>query len=175
MTVYRFDGKTPTAAPSSWTAPTATLIGDVTLCDHASVWFNAVLRGDCDAITVGRCTNIQDLTMCHADYGVPLHIGDRVTVGHNCVIHGCRIEDDCLIGMGAVVMNKGVIGRGSIVAAGSVILDKTRIPPFSLVAGAPGVVKKQLDEKVIKAIQASADHYVLSSEEYRSGRLEKVE
>ena len=174
MSIYRFNEKSPQLDPTAYVAPGATLIGDVTLAANASVWFNCVLRGDCDAIIVGENSNIQDLTMCHADYDVPLVIGKGVTIGHNCVIHGCRIEDDCLIGMGAVVMNRAVIGRGSIVAAGTVVLEKTVIPPFSLVTGVPGKIKSQMDESMIEILRLPAENYAQRAVDYTSDKFEKI-
>lgn len=174
MPVYRFKDKTPRMDASAYLAPGATLIGDVTLEKNASVWFNCVLRGDCDAITVGEDSNIQDLTMCHADYDIPLVIGKRVTIGHNCVIHGCRIEDDCLIGMGAVVMNNAVIGHGSIVAAGTVVLENTEIPPFSMVTGVPGKIKRRMEEDIVEILRLPADNYARRAEDYAGNDFEKI-
>jgi len=174
MSIYRFNEKSPQLDPTAYVAPGATLIGDVTLAANVSVWFNCVLRGDCDAIIVGENSNIQDLTMCHADYDVPLVIGKGVTIGHNCVIHGCHIEDDCLIGMGAVVMNHAVIGRGSIVAAGTVVLEKTVIPPFSLVTGVPGKIKSQMDESMIEILRLPAENYAQRAVDYTSDKFEKI-
>ena len=174
MSIYRFKKKTPHISPSAYLAPGATLIGDVTLAENTSVWFNCVLRGDCNAIIVGENTNIQDLTMCHSDYDVPLIIGKGVTIGHSCVIHGCRIEDDCLIGMGAMVMNHAVIGRGSIVAAGAVVLEKTIIPPFSLVTGLPGKIKSQMDESMLELLRLPAENYAQRAMDYASSKFEKI-
>lgn len=155
-----FDGIAPEISPSAFVAPTATLIGDVGIGAGASVWFGSVLRGDRDRIRVGQNTSIQDLTVCHTDEGMPLTIGSGVTVGHRCVLHGCTIEDDCLIGMGAIVMNGAVVGRGSVVAAGATILEKTVIPPFSLVAGVPGKIKRTFSEaEIIPKIAEAAQDY----------------
>ncbi len=159
MPVYALEGIRPVIDPSVYLAPSAAVIGNVTLAAHASVWFNSVLRADSDAIVIGRETNIQDFTMCHVDAGFPLTIGERVTVGHRCVIHGCSVADDCLIGMGAIIMNGARIGRGCIVAAGSVVLENTEIPPFSLVAGVPGAVKRSLQADIIPVINASVEIY----------------
>ena len=175
MPVYRFKNKTPRIDASVYMAPGATVIGDVTLEKNVSIWFNCVLRGDCEAITVGEDSNIQDLTMCHADYGSPLVIGKRVTIGHNCVIHGCRIEDDCLIGMGAVVMNKAVIGHGSIVAAGTVVLQGAEIPPFSMVTGIPGKVKRRMDENVVQMLRMPSNSYAQRAADYSSDDFEKLD
>jgi carbonic anhydrase/acetyltransferase-like protein (isoleucine patch superfamily) len=112
--LFTFNDSVPHIKPSAFIAPTATLIGDVTIGDMASVWYGCVLRGDLARIRVGENTNIQDLTVCHTDKGMPLVIGNGVTVGHRSILHGCTIEDECLIGMGAIIMNGAVVGRGSI-------------------------------------------------------------
>ncbi len=166
MSIYSIDGIVPRIDPDAFIAPNASVIGNVSVGANSSIWFNTVLRADFELIAIGEDTNIQDLTMCHADTGKPLRVGNRVTVGHNSVIHGCTIEDDCLIGMGVVVMNGAVIGRGSIVAAGSVVLENTVIPEYSLVAGAPAKVKKSLDETAVLVMRASADIYKDRSKAY---------
>lgn len=162
---HEFNGIEPEIAPSAFVAPTATLIGNVVIGDGASVWFGSVLRGDLDRIRVGKGTNIQDLTVCHTDAGLPLTIGSGVTVGHRCVLHGCIIEDDCLIGMGAIIMNGAEVGRGSVVAAGATVLEKTVIPPFSLVAGVPGKIKRTFSEAEIipKILEAARDYQELAA------------
>ncbi|WP_291346199.1 gamma carbonic anhydrase family protein [Desulfobacula sp.] len=144
MTLYTYKNNQPELHPTVYVAPTAQIIGNVHIGKKSSIWFQTVIRGDFDKISVGERTNIQDLCMCHADENIPLKIGNGVTIGHRCVIHGCTIEDECLIGMGAVVMNHSVIGKGSIVAAGTVVLEKTIIPPYSLVTGSPGKIKKHM-------------------------------
>lgn len=171
MPIYTFENYHPQISPSAYIAPTATLIGNVTIGENSSIWFNCVLRGDCDAIVIGDNTNIQDMTVCHEDYDRPLHIGNGVTIGHQCVIHGCDIEDDCLIGMGAVVMNGARVGRGSIVAAGSVVLENSEIPPYSLVTGVPGKVKRQMEEDVVELIKLPADNYVQRALDYSSDKF----
>lgn len=168
MSIYRLDQTSPQIDPTAFIAPNATLIGRVRIGKHSSVWFNTVIRADFEAITIGEDTNIQDLTMCHADEGKPLIIGNRVTVGHNCVVHGCTIEDDCLIGMGVVVMNGAIIRTGSIIAAGSVILENTEIPENSLVAGAPGKIKRSLDGDMAQLMTAMAGVYKNRSEAYKT-------
>ena len=125
-----------------------------------------MVRGDEATITIGEDSNIQDLSVCHIDPGKPLVLGDRVTIGHQCVIHGCVIEDDCLIGMGAVVMNGAHIGRGSIVGAGAVVLEDTEIPPFSLVVGSPAKVRKTYDESVLKTINRASTTYMERAQRY---------
>lgn len=166
MPTYSINNQTPSYAASAVVLPGAMVVGNVTLAEETSVWFNAVIRGDSDAITVGARTNIQDLSMLHVDPGQPLIIGENVTVGHRAILHGCHIESLCIIGMGAVVMNGAHIGRGSIVAAGSVVLENTYCPPFSLIAGIPATVKKHLSEEMAEVIHASADVYVEKSRTY---------
>jgi len=168
MTIYAYKDYHPQLHPSVYIAPTAQIIGDVSIDKDSSVWFGTIVRGDSDTITIGERTNIQDLTMCHADENVPLTIGNDVTVGHRCIIHGCTIEDDCLIGMGAIIMNHAVIGKGSVIAAGSVVLENTIIPPYSMVAGSPGKIKKSLKDHpdMRKEIQRMAKIYVENGQSY---------
>ena len=128
--------------------------------ENSSVWFNTVLRGDMENISIGDESNIQDLSMGHADPGFPLVLGNRVTIGHHCVVHGCRIEDDCLIGMGAILMNGVKIGRGSIVGAGAVVLEGTEVPPFSMIAGSPAKVRKTYEESILEDIRGMSQIYV---------------
>ncbi|MFC7404195.1 gamma carbonic anhydrase family protein [Georgenia alba] len=146
MPLIDLEGLRPVVDEDAWVAPTATVIGDVTLAAEASVFYGCVLRADLDRIHVGEGSNIQDGTVIHADPGHPAHVGAGVSVGHRAVIHGCTIEDDCLIGMGAVVMNGATIGAGSLVAAGAVVLQGVQVPPGSLVAGVPGKVVRTLDD-----------------------------
>lgn len=171
MAIYRLNDHTPSIHQTAYIAPNATIVGNVTIGEKSSIWFNCVLRADCDAIVIGKNSNIQDMTMCHEDFGKPLTIGDGVTIGHKCVIHGCTIEDNCLIGMGSIVMNGVKIGRGSIVAAGTVVLENTEIPPFSLVAGIPGKIKRQFDETVLELIKLGEDVYSERAQEYASDKL----
>lgn len=173
MTRYSYNTLAPECHPTVFIAPTAQIIGDVRIEKHASVWFHSVLRGDLATIRIGERTNIQDLTVCHADEHIPLTIGSGVTIGHRSVIHGCTIEDDCLIGMGAIVMNQAVIGRGSVIAAGAVVLEKTVIPPYSLVTGSPGKIKKTYrDRKAIeKAINTMSESYIKSAQTFGQPRL----
>ena len=165
-----FNGNRPMVDTSAFIAPTASLIGDVAIAGGASVWFGCVLRGDVDRIQVGKNSNIQDLTICHTDKGLPLSVGNGVTVGHRCILHGCSVKDGCLIGMGAIIMNGAVVGRGSIVAAGAIILENTVIPPFSLVAGIPGEIKRPLSEdEVLPKTAETARTYRELAAKYMSG------
>ncbi len=173
MPLYSYKQNCPLVHPSVFIAPGAQIIGDVRIGRDSSVWFQSVIRGDLDQIHIGEGTNIQDLCVCHADENVPLKIGDGVTVGHRCVIHGCTIEDGCLIGMGAVVMNRAVIGQGSVVAANALVLENTVIPPYSLVTGSPGSVKKTYGEKdqIRKKTGMMAQSYMENAANYRSEKI----
>lgn len=161
-----FNDRTPAIADTAWVAPNATLIGGVTLGDRASVFYGAVLRADIDTITLGAGSNLQDNVTVHVDEGKPTTIGAGVSVGHAAVLHGCTIEDNCLIGMSATVLNDAVIGEGSLVAAGTVVLEGTIVPPGSLVAGVPGKVRRELTaeerervrENGVRYLQHMADH-----------------
>jgi carbonic anhydrase/acetyltransferase-like protein (isoleucine patch superfamily) len=161
--VIPFDGVGPSVPASAWVAPNATLVGRVTLGERASVFYGAVLRGDMDAITIGDDTNLQDNVTMHVDDGVPATVGARVSVGHAAVLHGCTVEDDCLIGMSATVLNRAVVGAGSLVAAGSVVLEGTVIPPRSLVAGVPAKVRREISDEEFAKIQQNAQRYLTLS------------
>ena len=142
--LIEFKGMAPDVSQAAYIAENATICGDVTLGKDSSVWFNAVIRAEVAPISVGEMSNVQDHTMLHADYDCPIRIGSRVSIGHSAIIHGATIEDRVIVGMGAIVMNGAVIGEGSIIAAGALVKEGTIIPPYSLVAGVPGVVKKTL-------------------------------
>jgi carbonic anhydrase/acetyltransferase-like protein (isoleucine patch superfamily) len=155
-----FGGHSPRIDATAWVAPNATLVGNVTLGAESSVFYGAVLRGDTDAIVLGARSNLQDNVVVHCDTGVPTTIGSGVSVGHGAVVHGCTIEDDCLVGMHATVLNRAVIGAGSLVAGGAVVLECTVVPPRSLVAGVPAKVRRELTDDEVAGIRANADHYV---------------
>jgi carbonic anhydrase/acetyltransferase-like protein (isoleucine patch superfamily) len=154
-----FGGKEPVIAGDAWVAPTAMVVGAVTLGTESSVFFGAVLRADVDSIIVGDGSNIQDNVSIHCDSGYPTIIGRNVSVGHAAVIHGCTVEDDCLIGMNATVLTGAVIGTQSLVAAGAVVLEGTIIPPRSLVAGVPAKVRRELTDDEVAGIERNASHY----------------
>lgn len=141
-----FEGISPTRDPKTFVADGAKIIGAVTLKEYSSVWFNSVVRGDVNRIEIGRYSNIQDNSVVHVADDYPTIVGDFVTVGHNCIIHGAIIEDHCLIGMGAIVLNGAVIGKGSIIAAGAVVKEGMVVPPHSLVVGVPGKIVKQVPD-----------------------------
>jgi len=145
---------------SVYLAPGARVVGDVTIEEEASVWFNAVLRGDCDKIRIGPRTNIQDNCVLHADLGIPCTLGAGVTVGHGAIVHGARVGDNVVIGMNSVVMNGAEVGENSIVAVGAVVTEGTVIPPGSLVMGVPAKIKRALTPEEIERNRHSAEHYV---------------
>lgn len=155
-----FAGHTPTVDDSAWIAPNATLIGNVTLGPESSVFYGSVLRGDTDAIVLGARSNLQDNVVVHCDTGIPTTIGSGVSVGHGAVVHGCTVENDCLIGMNATIMNGAVIGAESLVAGGAVVLEGAVFPPRSLIAGVPAKLRRELSDDDIAAVRANADHYV---------------
>lgn len=160
---------TPAVDPTAYVDPSAQVIGDVTLGAESSVWMNVVIRGDVHHIRIGRRTNIQDLTMVHVMRDThPTIIGDEVTVGHSAVIHGTTIEDRVLVGMAAVLLNGVHIGHDSIIAAGTLLTEGTRIPPRSLVMGRPGKVKRELTDDEVAEIRWYADNYVRYRLEYSS-------
>jgi len=166
MAIRTFDGHDPAVGPGAYIDDAAVVIGRVIVGADASIWPSAVLRGDSDLIRVGDQTNIQDGVVVHVDAGVPCSIGARVTVGHRAVIHGCVIDDEVLIGMGAIVMNHATIGSGSIVGAGAVVTERTRIPAGSLVLGTPGRVVRPTTAAERDSIRASAAHYVGAGSRY---------
>ncbi len=162
MTVYTLGDKKPQLPPEGeyWIAPNAVVLGDVILKPGASVWFGSVLRGDTDTLTVGENSNIQDLSVLHADAGVPLTIGANVTVGHKVMLHGCTIGDNTLIGIGAVILNGAVIGKNCLIGANALITEGKVVPDGSMVVGQPGKVVRELNEGQIAALEMSAQHYV---------------
>ena len=154
-------GRLPRVPSSVFIDDSAQVIGDVEIGDESSVWMCAVIRGDVNWIRIGKRSNVQDGTIVHVMTNThPTQIGDHVTIGHAAVIHGCTIEDQCLIGMGAILLNGATVGTGSIVAAGSLLVEGAKIPPRSLVMGSPGKVKRTLSDEEVADIQAYADRYV---------------
>lgn len=160
-------GRVPAVDPGAFVAPNAVVVGDVTLAAGAGVWYGAVLRGDAEAITVGADTNVQDNCTLHADPGFPLVLGERISVGHNAVLHGCTIEDDVLVGMNSTVLNGARVGTGSLVAAGAVVPQGMVVPPGSLVAGVPARVRRELTEDEKAGIKANGEGYLLLARAHR--------
>lgn len=159
--IRSYQGKTPVVPASCYVDVSAQLIGDVELGEHASVWMNAVLRGDVNSIRLGARSNVQDCAVLHGmRYLYPVIVGEMVTIGHNATVHGCVIEDEVLVGIGSVILNNAKIGEGSIIAAGAVVPEQTVIPPNSLVAGVPGKVKKTLGDEDRKMILKYAQNYL---------------
>ncbi|MEO8206638.1 MAG: gamma carbonic anhydrase family protein [Chthoniobacterales bacterium] len=156
----------PDLHPSVYIAPMAYLSGSVRIGENSSVWPQCSLRGDIHHITIGARTNIQDGAIVHVDSDYPAILGNNVTVGHKAIIHACTIEDDVLVGMGAIILDGATIGHHSIIGAGALVTKGTKIPPGSLVLGTPGKVVKQLDEATQNSIRNWADRYVLLSREY---------
>ena len=158
--LYDFAGASPAVHASAFIAPTASIIGNATLAEHSSAFYGVSVRADTAAISVGAGSNLQDNVVLHADPGFPCTVGAGVSVGHAAVVHGCTVEDDCLIGMGATVLNGAVIGSGSLVAAGAVVLEGTVVPPRSLVAGVPAKVRRELTDEEFDGVKANAARYV---------------
>ena len=178
--ILPFQGRHPQVAPDAFLAPDAVLIGNVEVGAQASIWFGAVLRGDHPAhgISIGARTSVQDNCVIHVGDWQPTIVGSDVTVGHGAKFESCTIEDGCVIGMNAVILQEAVIGRGSLVAANCVVLENARIPAGSLVAGVPGKVKKALKGSAFRWVGRSSAHYVTLSREYLAqglGRWESCE
>ncbi len=161
--------RAPSIAPSAFVAPGAVVLGDVTLGEQASVWYGSVLRGDMAPITIGDQSNIQDGTIVHVDEGVPCAVGRRVGVGHRVILHGCMVEDECLIGMGSVLLNGVHVGTGSVIAAGAVVPEGMRVPAGSLVMGVPGRIVRAVDAALTQRIEATWRHYVMQAERHARG------
>jgi carbonic anhydrase/acetyltransferase-like protein (isoleucine patch superfamily) len=166
--IASYKGVFPRVAESAFVAGSADLIGDVDIDQDASIWFQVVLRGDVGPIHVGRHSNIQDGSVLHSVPGVPVNVGQWVTVGHRVILHGCNVEDHCLIGMGAIVLNGARVGEGSIVAAGALVLEDAVIPPGSLYAGVPAKLRRKLSDEDRAFLDAHSGHYLEYKEIYRA-------
>jgi carbonic anhydrase/acetyltransferase-like protein (isoleucine patch superfamily) len=165
--IYDFENDTPKLHPNSWVAPNAVVIGKVELKKDSNIWFNVTLRGDVEPITVGEGSNVQDGSVIHSDPGCPVTIGKNVTIGHLVMLHGCVIEDDCLIGIGSTILNKVKIGKNSIIGANALVTENKVIPERSLVLGSPGKIVRQVTDDEIKSIKENADHYVANYKKYK--------
>lgn len=163
-TIIELEGKAPSVAEDAYVAPTAVLIGDVTVAAGASIWFGAVLRGDKSAIVIGEGSNVQDNCVIHSAVGLPTLVGANVTVGHMAMLEGCEIADNVLVGMGAIVLQRAKVGSGSLIAAGAVVGEGVEIPPGVLAAGVPARVKKEIAGESQRWVETAA-------REYRSKRL----
>ncbi|MBC7924394.1 MAG: gamma carbonic anhydrase family protein [Bryobacteraceae bacterium] len=166
--IRAYRGVYPKVASSSYIDPSAQVIGDVEIGERASVWPNVTIRGDVNYIRIGEETNVQDNSCIHVEHDVyPTIVGNRVTVGHCVMLHGCTVEDDCLIGIGAIVLNGAVIGKGSVVAAGALIPERMHIAPGSMVMGVPGKVRRELTEEERERFRENAQNYVKYRQTYR--------
>lgn len=168
MAIFTLGDKKPQLGNDVWIAPNATVIGDVRLADNVSIWWNAVLRGDNDPISIGPGSNIQDGSVLHTDEGIPMHIGADVTVGHLVMLHGCTVGDGSLIGIGSVVLNRAVIGKNCIVGANTLIPEGKVFPDRVLIVGSPGKVVRELTDEEVAKLKKSAEHYVSNAGRYRT-------
>ena len=162
-----YRGVSPRIAASCYIDPSAQVIGDVEIGERSSVWPNVTIRGDVNAIRIGNESNVQDNSVIHVEHDIyPTIIGDRVTVGHSVTLHGCVIEDDCLIGIGAIILNGAKIGKGSVIAAGALVPERMEIPPGSMVMGMPAKVKRELRPDEVERFRENAQNYVRYREAY---------
>lgn len=170
--LVEFKGMFPKVGKAMFIAPNAAICGDVDMDEGSSVWFSAVIRGEVAPIRIGKFSNVQDNAMLHSDYDCPITLGERVSVGHNAVVHGATLEDDVTVGMHATVLNGAIIGRGSMIAAGALVKEREVIPPCSLVVGVPGKVVRTLDaDAVARNIAHSQEAYIADSQEYAQARI----
>ena len=166
--LYQLGDRFPVLHPAAFVAPSAQLIGAVVLEEGASVWFNCVLRGDNEVLTIGRDTNIQDCSVIHTDTGIEFTIGRGVTVGHKVMLHGCQIGDYSLVGMNAVILNRARIGSYCMIGANALVTEGKQIPDGSVVMGSPGKVVRQVTDEERKILEASAAHYVENARRFRA-------
>ncbi len=169
MAIYQLDDMKPALHESAWVADSAQVMGNVALAQDSSVWFGVVIRGDTETISVGRGSNIQDNSVLHADDGLPLVIGDNVTVGHQVMLHGCSIGDGSLIGIQLVVLNGAKIGKNCLVGAGSLVTEGKEFPDGCMILGSPAKAVKQLSAEQIEGLKMSAKHYVDNARRYKAG------
>jgi carbonic anhydrase/acetyltransferase-like protein (isoleucine patch superfamily) len=172
MALYRLGEDSPTLASDAWVAPTAQLVGKVHVGAKASIWFGVIARGDNEPLTVGEGSNVQDGSVMHSDVGYPLVIGPRVTVGHQCVLHGCTIEEGSLIGMGSTILNGAHIGKHCLVGAGSLVTEGKVFPEGSLIMGSPAKVVKALSPEQIQGLHQSALGYMENAQRFASTLVE---
>jgi carbonic anhydrase/acetyltransferase-like protein (isoleucine patch superfamily) len=169
MALYELDGVAPDVDPSAWIADSAQVMGRVALAEDVSVWFGTVIRGDTESITIGRGSNIQDGTVMHADVGMPIVLGEDVTVGHKVMLHGCTIGDETLIGIGAVVLNGAKIGRNCLVGAGALVTEGKEFPDGSMIIGSPAKAVRSLTPEQMQGLRQSARHYVQNARRFQAG------
>jgi carbonic anhydrase/acetyltransferase-like protein (isoleucine patch superfamily) len=167
--IYELDGKVPDIGQGVWIAPDAHVIGEVKLGDNVGVWFGTVIRGDTSLITVGSGTNVQDGTMLHSDYGVPLTIGEDCTIGHHAILHGCTVGNRVLVGMGATLLNQAVIGDECVIGANALVTEGKVFEADSLIVGSPARAIKTLDPDKRAFLKASAEHYIANAHRFAKG------
>ena len=170
MILKEFKGKTPKVSEKAYIADNAALTGDIEIADDANIWFGVTMRGDMSSIRVGKNTNIQDNAVVHVDTNTPTTIGDNVTIGHLCLIHGCTIKDSVLVGMTSTIMNNAVINKNTIIGAGSLVTEGKEFPEGVLLMGRPAKVVRELTEAEIAGLQKSADGYVEKSKVYKANQ-----
>lgn len=168
MAMYELADLSPQVAESAWVADSAQVMGRVELEKDSSVWFGVVIRGDTEHISIGEGSNIQDGSVLHADYGMPLTVGKYVTVGHKVMLHGCTIGDESLIGIGAIILNGAKIGRNCLVGAGALVTEGKEFPDGSMIIGSPAKVVRQLTPEQMQGLRASAQHYIENARRYQS-------
>ncbi len=165
--ILDFEGKKPTVNEEAFIASNATVIGKVTIGKCSSIWYNVVLRGDVAPISIGNNTSIQDGSIVHCDIGTPTIIGNNVTIGHNVMLHACKIGDNSLIGIGAIVLDRAEVGEGAIIGAGAIVTPRTKIPPFTMALGTPAKVARNLTEEEVKNLKEHALGYVELMKRYK--------
>jgi len=169
MTIYQLDDHTPDVHPTAWVADNAQVMGRVTLAEDASVWFGVVIRGDTSTIAIGKGSNVQDNSVLHADVGMPLVIGEGVTVGHQVMLHGCTVGNHSLIGIGAIVLNGAKIGNNCLVGAGALVTEGKEFPDGSMIIGSPAKAVRMLTPEQMEGLKMSAKHYVDNAHRYKAG------
>lgn len=169
MAIYQLDDLAPTIHSSAWVADNAQVMGHVTLAEHTSVWFGVVIRGDSSTISVGKGSNVQDNSVLHADEGMPLTIGEGVTVGHQVMLHGCTVGNNSLIGIGAIVLNGAKIGNNCLVGAGALVTEGKEFPDGSMIIGSPAKAVRMLSPEQIEGLKMSAQHYIDNARRYKNG------
>lgn len=165
--ILNFQGKKPMINEKSFIAENATIIGEVVIKKYASIWYNVVLRGDIASIIIGENTSVQDGSIVHCDTGISTIVGNNVTIGHNVVLHACKIGDNSLIGIGTVVLDRAEIGEGTIIGAGAIVTPRTKIPPYSMAVGIPAKVVRNLNEEEVEGLKNHAMGYVELMKKYK--------
>jgi len=174
MPIYALHDRKPLLPPAGtyWIAPNASLIGDVVLGEDCGIWFHATLRGDNERLSIGARSNIQDGSILHTDIGFPLRIGEDCTIGHNAILHGCKIGDGSLVGMGAIILNGAAVGRGCLVGAGALLTEGKSFPDRSLIIGSPAKAMRTVDEATVAALRTAAASYVANWRRFAAGLVE---